>query len=139
MAENFLFHHEPRAPIKFGRDKVNAARMYARATTWPCPLGIATTAKRRWREARADKPFYGWSHMTPTPREYVLQQLGLVITKAHAVHLRNAERRFGPHPRGKRKGKGATKGGLASGISTGDGEATSGGRSRNHSPRAVPP
>ena len=27
MAENFLFHCAPRAPIKFGRDKVNAELM----------------------------------------------------------------------------------------------------------------
>ena len=100
MMHNFLFRHVPRAPIRFGRDKPRAAAMHDRATSWSCPAGIAADAKHRWRSGAADKPFYGHSHTAPTPREYTLQQLGLVIVKAMAVHLRNAKRKLGPHPRG---------------------------------------
>ena len=97
---NFLFHHAPRTPIKFGADERQAAAMYDRATRWPCPSGVAVAAKRRWQREVANKPFYGHSHTAPTPREYTLQQLGLVIVKVLAVHLRNAERKLGTHPRG---------------------------------------
>ena len=42
--------------------------------------------------------FFGHSHTTPTPREHTLQQLGLVVTKAYGLHLRNATRRMGAPP-----------------------------------------
>ena len=32
------------------------------------------------------------------PHEHTLQQLGLVITKAHGLHLRNASRKMGACP-----------------------------------------
>ena len=111
--------------------------MYERTTTWPCPLGIVTAVKQRWRAGGTDKPFYGWSHMTPTPRGYFLQQLGLVITKANAVHLRNARMKFGPYPRGRRKGRPTGRGHRANGAPADDDATASGGCSR--SPGAAPP
>ena len=35
--------------------------------------------------------FYGRSHTAPTPKEYILQKLGLVISNSLAIHLRDAK------------------------------------------------
>ena len=37
-------------------------------------------------------------HTAPTPGAYCVQQLGLSVTKAFAMHIRNAERKFGYRP-----------------------------------------
>ena len=36
--------------------------------------------------------------IAPTPREYFLQKLGLCITKAMTLHLRNSFKKLGTHP-----------------------------------------
>ena len=35
--------------------------------------------------------FYGHSYTAPTPKKFILQQLGLAISNAIALHIRNAK------------------------------------------------
>jgi hypothetical protein len=42
-------------------------------------------------------PVYIHSFSAPTPRINTLQQIGLTITKAFAIHIRHARRRFLDH------------------------------------------
>ena len=89
MFHTFLFG--PRA--LFNPNTANAARMYHRATTAPAPIGLLPHAFHRWKHTRSEHHiFYGHSHTAPTPKEYALQKLGLVITNALALHLRDAKR-----------------------------------------------
>ena len=62
-----------------------------------CPSGIIPTATAVWRESKPRR-FYGHSYTAPTPREHTLQQMGLVVTKAFGLHLRNSTRRMGIKP-----------------------------------------
>lgn len=94
MFKNFLFHYAPRRHLAFRADRPYATDMYARATTAPCPLGVVTSASIVWKRTRTRK-FFGHSYTAPTPKEYTLGKLGLVITKAFAVHIRNANRKLG--------------------------------------------
>ena len=50
-----------------------------------------------WKHNK-DWHFYGHSYTSHTPYEHTLQELGLVITKAYGLHLRNAARRMGTCP-----------------------------------------
>ena len=61
------------------------------------PLGIVKTATAKWTATR-QRAFFGHSYTAPTPREYILQKLGLAITKALALHLGNSFRKLGTHP-----------------------------------------
>ena len=94
MFHNFLFgrtssHH----PLSFRSNTSSAAKMYHRATTSPCPIGLIPLATAQWKHSKPDSQhFYGHSHTAPTPKEYALQQLGLVISNALAIHLRDAKR-----------------------------------------------
>ena len=55
-------------------------------------MGVAQTATFRWRKAAPKgQLFYGHSHTAPTPKEYILQKLGLVISNSLAIHLRDAK------------------------------------------------
>ena len=94
MFHTFLFGPTPYLPTPtFQSNHSNAARMYHRATTSPCPIGLLPLATARWKATKnASDHFYGHSHTTPTPKEYALQQLGLVISNSLALHLRDAKR-----------------------------------------------
>ena len=66
--------------------------MYHKATTFPCPSNIVHTATTHWRHTKPKRQiFYGHSYTAPTPREWLLQKLGLEISNALAIHLRDAE------------------------------------------------
>ena len=93
----FLFHIQPRKLLTFKDYKPNAAEMYRRVHDVSCPSGIIPAACAVWRQTK-DRRFFGHSYTTPTPREHTLQQLGLVVTKAYGLHLRNATRRMGAPP-----------------------------------------
>ena len=71
--------------------------MYRRITTHPVPLGIVKTATAKGT-ATQQRAFFGHSYTALTPREYILQKLGLTITKAFALHLRNLFQKLGTHP-----------------------------------------
>ena len=97
MLQTFLFGHQARSKISFPDSRPNAALMYERATNFPCPLGIVPTAAAMWKRNGHTK-FYGHSHTCPTPKEFILQKIGLAVTKAYGMHLRNASRKFGDRP-----------------------------------------
>jgi hypothetical protein len=65
---------------------------FKRATTSPSPIGILRTADSIWKTTK-QRPFFGYSYTSPTPTIYTLQKLGLGITKAFALHIRNAGRK----------------------------------------------
>ena len=93
MMNNFLFGYGPREQLTFPAWRPNAAEMYRRATSYPGPLGVLTTASINWKQNKSRK-FYGHSYTAPTPKEFTLQQIGLSITKAFALHLRNSTRKM---------------------------------------------
>ena len=78
------------------RSHPNAQEMYRRAST-DFPAGIVPSACIRWQRKK-DRNFFGHSYTAPTPREFLDQQMGLVITKAFGLHLRTAGKRMGHKP-----------------------------------------
>jgi hypothetical protein len=58
------------------------------------PLGILRTADANWK-LNKNRNFFGFSYTAPTPTIYTIQQLGLGITKAYSLHIRNASKQFG--------------------------------------------
>ena len=98
LTHNFLFHHRSRLPQSpFCRSRSNASRMYERITDPSCPCGIVPTATAVWKSTRTSQ-FYGNTYTAPTPRIFALQQLGLVVSKALALHLRHATTKTGLKP-----------------------------------------
>ena len=79
--------------MTFHADKIHAKRMYERILQYPCPRGVVTTASINWRHNKRRK-FFGHSYTAPTPKEYTMQQIGLSVTKAYALHLRKASKNF---------------------------------------------
>ena len=79
-------------PITFPRSRPNARIMHHRATTHPSPSSILQSADAAWK-LNPTRRFFGYSYTAPTPQIHTLQQLGLGITKAFTLHLRNATRR----------------------------------------------
>ena len=68
------------------------------ATQHPCPTNVVHLAEARWKATPSRRQFFGHSHTAPGPKEYFLQKLGLSITKAFALHLRNASHKLGKRP-----------------------------------------
>ena len=97
MLQGFLFGRQAHTAISFPDSRPNATRMYNRATNFPCPLGIVPMAAAAWKRIGKRK-FFGHSYTAPTPTEFVLQKIGLAVTKAYSMHLRNAARKFGDRP-----------------------------------------
>jgi hypothetical protein len=71
--------------------------MYSKITTFPSPKGILKLADHNWKISKT-QAFYGHSYSAPTPTIHTLQQFGLTIIKAFAIHIRYARRRFIDHP-----------------------------------------
>ena len=93
-----LFGEQPRQhQAPFPPWRPHATTLYRRLTSPPAPLGVANTANAHWRTARS-RTFFGHSYTAPTPREYLMQKLGLCITKAMTLHLRNSFKKLGTHP-----------------------------------------
>ena len=97
MFWNFLLHCQPRVHPTFKNNRYYASVMYDRAVNAPCPTGILTTASVFWQQSNP-KSFYGHSYTAPTPKEFALGKIGLAITKAYALHIRNANKKFGTKP-----------------------------------------
>ena len=99
ILKNFLFHHDPLVPqAPFQSNRPNATLMYSKATSHPIPLGILHTANAIWSRTADKRRFFGYSYTAPTPMEHTLQQLGLGVTKAFALHHKLALRKQGPRP-----------------------------------------
>ena len=60
-------------------------------------LGLHTQPQQ-YGEKTGSRPFYGHSYTTPTPREHILQSVGLAITKGLGYHMHRARGRIGAHP-----------------------------------------
>ena len=60
--------------------------------SYPAPVGIIPLATSTWQ---GDKPkqqyFYRHSYTCPTPREFAFQGIGLAISNAIAIHMRDAK------------------------------------------------
>ena len=63
--------------------------MYDRAVSYPSPIGIVPLATHNWKaEKSRTQHFYGHSS---TPKEYILQKLGLCISNCIALHIQDAK------------------------------------------------
>ena len=70
--------------------------MYSKITTFPSPKGILKLADHNWKISKT-RAFYDHSYSAPTPKIHTLQQIGLTIIKASAIHIRYAWHRFIDH------------------------------------------
>ena len=92
MFHKFLFGNMYTPDHKFPKTRPAAERMYHRSMSYPTPLGIVNSASTQWRKSKPRcQHFYGHSYTAPTPREYTLQKLGLAISNALCLHLRDAQ------------------------------------------------
>ena len=98
MMDRFLFGTDARRDFSLPTSHPNGRIMLRRAQSPECPTGVLVTASLNWKR-HGTRKFYGHTYTAPTPREYTLQQLGLTVSKALALHLRNATRKFGAHPK----------------------------------------
>lgn len=73
----------------FQPNRPNAQIMYTRATSYPAPTAILHAADTHWKLNKTRR-YYGYSHTSPTPQLHTIQQLGLGITKAFSLHIRNS-------------------------------------------------
>ena len=78
-----------KTPIRFPPTQPHALTMYSRATTHPTPTNILHTADEVWKLNKTRR-FFGHSYTAPTPQIHTIQNLGLGITKAFSLHLRNS-------------------------------------------------
>ena len=105
MLENFLFGYTPLTDPMFEptqacprrRFAPHAKTMYELAMSPPCPTNIVTTACIYWQQNKT-RTFFGRSYTAPTPKEYLIGELGLGITKALSLHLRNSQRKLDQQP-----------------------------------------
>ena len=97
LLQTFHFDTEPARPISCKTNKPNATSMYSKITTFPSPKGILKLADHNWKISKT-RAFYGHSYSAPTPTIHTLQQFGLTIIKAFAIHIHYARRRFIDHP-----------------------------------------
>ena len=92
MFHRLLFGWSNTPGLSF-RTRLKANEMYERATTHPAPSNLVGLATTQWRRTKPrHQHFYGHSYTAPTPKEWALQRLGLVIDNALCTHLRDAER-----------------------------------------------
>jgi hypothetical protein len=96
ILQTFLFDTQPMTPITFTPTKPNTTLMYSKITHFPSPKGILKIADHNWKLTQTQQ-FYGHSYSAPTPTISTLQQFGLTINKAFAIHTRYARRRFLDH------------------------------------------
>ena len=94
ITNTFLNGNDHRTNYTFQQNRQHAAAMLRRATSSPSPIGILRTANANWNRNKL-RTFYGHSYTAPTPSIYTIHQLGLGITKAYSVHIRNATKHIG--------------------------------------------
>jgi len=86
-----------KTPLQFPTTRPHALTMYNRATTHPTPTNILHTADEVWKLNKTRR-FFGHSYTAPTPQIHTIQNLGLGITKAFSLHLRNSIKRSTTSP-----------------------------------------
>ncbi len=92
ITQNFLSISTAAERLTFRPDRPNATIMYNRATTHPAPTAILHAADSFW-SLHKTRRFFGHSHTAPTPQIQTIQNLGIGITKAFSLHLRNSIQR----------------------------------------------
>ena len=76
---------------KFPPSRLEAENMYYHSMSHPVPVGIAPLATATWRKEKLKQQyFHGHSYMCPTPKEFSFQGIGLAISNAVAIHIRDA-------------------------------------------------
>ena len=66
--------------------------MYTEITSSTSPIRIANQANAKWSKVKTpQRYFYGGSYTSPTPKEYILQKLGLHISIALTLHVRDVK------------------------------------------------
>ena len=73
----------------FRANRPNANTMYHRATSHPAPTAILHAADSYWKSNKTRR-YYGHSYTSPSPQIHTIQNLGLGITKAFSLHIRNS-------------------------------------------------
>ena len=96
ILQNFLLDTPPRTPIQLPPSKRHGTIMYSKLLSFPSPKGLFKLADHNWK-ANPSRRFFGHSYSAPTPSITTIQQLGLSITKAFAVHFRYSFRRIKDH------------------------------------------
>jgi hypothetical protein len=92
MFLRFLFGTWAGPHYKFDRRRPMAQKMYSQAMLHLAPFGLIPLATSNWRREKPHTQFfYGNSYTAPTPHEFILQQLGLTISNAIALHIRDAK------------------------------------------------
>ena len=66
ITTTFLQGNKHTLQYTFQTSRNNAAIMFRRATTNPCPLGILRTADTNWKQNKI-RPFFGYTYTAPTP------------------------------------------------------------------------
>ena len=94
MFDSLLTGYRAITPHIFNQKNQAAATMPERATSHTCPTGIIQQATKHWRATKPNT-FYGGSYSAPTPHEWFLQEIGLLVTKAFSIHLRRSGTRVG--------------------------------------------
>ena len=97
LLEHFLFGSHNSPAISFPASRPNATKMYSRLLQYPSPKGILLLAEHNWRNSPTRR-FYDNSYLAPTPSITTIQKLGLSITKAFALHIQYASRKFIDRP-----------------------------------------
>ena len=97
LLEHFLFGSHNSPAISFPASKPNATKMYSRLLQYPSPKGVLLLAEHNWRNSPTRR-FYDNSYLAPTPSITTIQKLGLSVTKAFALHIQYASRKFIDRP-----------------------------------------
>jgi hypothetical protein len=92
MFHFFLFGRRRNPHPTFPATRPAAATMYRRISAHPCPNGIIPAATSTWKRHKKKREyFYGHSYTAPTPKEFALGKLGLAISNALALHIRDVK------------------------------------------------
>ena len=95
MFLHFLFETWTGTHYKFDRRQPMALKIYNQAMLHPAPSGVIPLATFNWRcKEPHTQYFYGHSYTAPTPHKLILKWLGLTISNAIALHIRNAKQGF---------------------------------------------
>ena len=92
MFHKFLFGKLYTADHGFPKSRPSAERMYHRGMSHPSPTNLVQSATTNWKRSKPKTQlFYGHSYTIPTPKEYILQKLGLAIDNALSLHIRDVQ------------------------------------------------
>ena len=84
-----VYGEQPRRRLTFRPDRPHANTMCMLHAPTHIQQGIVPLASIRWKQHRT-RAIFGHSYTAPTPHEFLLQKMGLCVTKAFALHIRNS-------------------------------------------------